>query len=163
VERVRMTPVLFLTMGRAAALAVRKWVVAPVTIGRAKSSSGISRSDVLARGCRLPLLFRAAPRWSRPSGGGCHDRPLVERELPSPNREAAAPHTWSDVRWILFVVAGLGFLYGVGALSVVALEVGGVWGWVIIVVALAVIVALTGRELSAFWLQFHRWRTGRSG
>jgi hypothetical protein len=87
-----MTPVLFLTMGRAAALAVRKWVVAPVTIGRAKSSSGISRSDVLARGCRLPLLFRAAPRWSRPSGGGCHDRPLVERDLPSPNREAAAPH-----------------------------------------------------------------------
>jgi hypothetical protein len=155
VERVRMTPVLFLTMGRAAALAVRKWVVAPVTIGRAKSSSGIKERRPRARLPRAPPVPSCSalvtPFWSG------LPREAARRELPSPNREAAAPHTWSDVRWILFVVAGL------GALSVVALEVGGVWGWVIIVVALAVIVALTGRELSAFWLQFRRWRTGRSG
>lgn len=68
--------------------------------------------------------------------------------------------TWSDVRWTLFVVAGLAFLYGVLVLSFTALKVGGVWGWVIIVAALTVIVALVGRELWAFWLRFRRWRTG---
>ena len=60
--------------------------------------------------------------------------------------------TWSDVRWTLFVVAGIAFLYGVLALSVAALKVGGVWGWVIVIAALAVIVALIGRELWASWL-----------
>ena len=64
--------------------------------------------------------------------------------------------TWSDVRWILFVVAGIAFLYGVLALSVAALKVGGVWGWVIVIAALAVIVALIGRELWAFWLRLRR-------
>lgn len=61
--------------------------------------------------------------------------------------------TWSDVRWTLFVVAGIAFLYGVLALSVAALKVGGVWGWVIVIAALAVIVALIGRELWASWLR----------
>jgi hypothetical protein len=69
--------------------------------------------------------------------------------------------TWSDVRWTLFIVAGLAFLYGVLALSFTALVVGGVWGWVIILAALTVIVALVGRELWAFWLRFRRWRDGR--
>jgi hypothetical protein len=64
--------------------------------------------------------------------------------------------TWSDVRWILFVVAGLGFLYGVLALSVAALKVGGVWGWVIVIAALAAIAALIGRELWAFWLRLRQ-------
>jgi hypothetical protein len=64
--------------------------------------------------------------------------------------------TWSDVRWILFVVAGIAFLYGVLALSVAALKVGGVWGWAIVIAALAVIVALIGRELWAFWLRLGR-------
>jgi hypothetical protein len=72
--------------------------------------------------------------------------------------------TWSDVRWTLFIVAGLAFLYGVLVLSFTALKVGGVWGWVIIVAALTVIVALVGRELWAFWLRFRglldRWRSG---
>jgi hypothetical protein len=68
--------------------------------------------------------------------------------------------TWSDVRWTLFIVAGIAFLYGVGALAGVALKLGGVWGWVIIVAALTVIVALVGRELWAFWLRFRRWRAG---
>jgi hypothetical protein len=64
--------------------------------------------------------------------------------------------TWSDVRWTLFIVAGLAFLYGVLTLSVAALKVGGVWGWVIVIAALAVIVALIGRELWAFWLRLRR-------
>jgi len=40
------------------------------------------------------------------------------------------------------------------ALSVAALKVGGVW--VIVIAALAVIVALIGRELWAFWLRLRR-------
>jgi hypothetical protein len=68
--------------------------------------------------------------------------------------------TWSDVRWTLFIVAGLAFLYGVLVLSFTAMAVGGVWGWVIIVAALTVIVALIGRELWAAWLLFRRWWTG---
>lgn len=70
--------------------------------------------------------------------------------------------TWSDVRWTLFVVAGIAFLYGVGALAFTAMAVGGIWGWIIIVAALTVIVALIGRELWAFWLRFRRWWDGRA-
>jgi hypothetical protein len=92
---------------------------------------------------------------SRPSGGGCHDRPLVE-SYHRPTVRLPPLITWSDVRWILFVVAGIAFLYGVLALSVAALKVGGVWGWAIVIAGLAVIVALIGRELWAFWLRLGR-------
>jgi hypothetical protein len=63
---------------------------------------------------------------------------------------------WSDLRWTLFIVAGIAFLYGVAALSFTAMNIGGAWGWVIVFVALAVIVALIARELWAFWLRFRR-------
>jgi hypothetical protein len=64
--------------------------------------------------------------------------------------------TWSDARWTLFVVAGIAFLYGVLVLSVEALKIGGVWGWIIITAALAVVLALIGRELRRLWLRFRR-------
>ena len=57
-----MTPVLFLTMGRAAALAVRKWVVAPVTIGRASlraASQGATSSRAAAACPSCSELLRA--------------------------------------------------------------------------------------------------------
>jgi hypothetical protein len=74
--------------------------------------------------------------------------------------------TWSDVRWTLFVVAGIAFLYGVLVLSTWGLEnrrrIGGVCGWVVIA-ALALVVALIGRELRAFCVRLPRWPTDADG
>jgi hypothetical protein len=57
---------------------------------------------------------------------------------------------------MLFVVAGIAFLYGVLALSVSAVKIGGVWGWIILIASLALVLGLIGRELWALWLRFRR-------
>jgi hypothetical protein len=39
--------------------------------------------------------------------------------------------TWSDVRWILFLVAGLGFLYAVGGVIVLSATLPDPWGAIV--------------------------------
>jgi hypothetical protein len=64
--------------------------------------------------------------------------------------------TWSDVRWILFVVAGLGFLYAIGAVILLATDLPSPWTAFVLFGALAVVVALIALELRRFWMRFRR-------
>jgi hypothetical protein len=65
--------------------------------------------------------------------------------------------TWSDVRWVLFVVAGLGFLAGLLNLVLWAgTTLSFVWAGVVLLATAAIIVALIGRELWAFWMRYRR-------
>jgi hypothetical protein len=64
--------------------------------------------------------------------------------------------TWSDGRWILFVVAGLGFLYAIGAVILLATALPSPWTAFVLFGALAVVVALIALELRRFWMRFRR-------
>jgi hypothetical protein len=60
--------------------------------------------------------------------------------------------TWSDVRWILFVVAGLGFLYAVGVVIVLSATLPDPWGMIVF----AAVLTLIALELRRFWERFRR-------
>jgi hypothetical protein len=64
--------------------------------------------------------------------------------------------TWSDVRWILFVVAGLGFLYAVGVVIVLSATLPDPWGMIVFAVALAAVLTLIALELRRLWARFRR-------
>jgi hypothetical protein len=64
--------------------------------------------------------------------------------------------TWSDVRWILFVAAGLAFLYGLAAIIIESVRIGGVWGKIIFAAVLIIVLALIALELRRFWVRFRR-------
>ena len=87
-ESVRITPDPCMSMCRAAALAVRRWIVVPIMIGRLKSSSEISRSDVPER--RAAKLSRVPARAQA-------DVPRRVRKLDrAANR--ANQHAWPNLR-----------------------------------------------------------------
>jgi hypothetical protein len=71
--------------------------------------------------------------------------------------------TWSDVRWALFIVAGLMFLYAVALVIGLSATLPAPWGAVLLGVAFVGILLLIARELRAFWLRFRLWREGRRG
>jgi hypothetical protein len=64
--------------------------------------------------------------------------------------------TWSDVRWILYVAAGVAFLYGVLWIVWLSWTLPGPLGGVVWGVAATVLVALIALELRRFWLRFRR-------
>jgi hypothetical protein len=64
--------------------------------------------------------------------------------------------TWSDVRSILFVVAGLGFLYGVIAVIFLSATLPDPSGAVVFAVAFSAVLALIALELRRFWVRFRR-------
>jgi hypothetical protein len=61
---------------------------------------------------------------------------------------------WSDVRWILFVVAGIGFVYAV--IAVIGLSGRIPWGKVVFGVAFAAVLALIAPELRCFSARLRR-------
>jgi hypothetical protein len=94
---VRITPDPCMSMCRAAALAVRRWIVVPIMIGRLKSSSEISRSDVPER--RAAKLSRVPARAQA-------DVPRRVRKLDrAANR--ANQHAWPNLRTLRGRGAGL--------------------------------------------------------
>jgi hypothetical protein len=64
--------------------------------------------------------------------------------------------TWRDVRWILFVVAGIGFLYAVIAVIGLSATLGDPWGKVVFGVAFAAVLALIALELRRFSARLRR-------
>jgi hypothetical protein len=64
--------------------------------------------------------------------------------------------TWSDVRWTLFIVAGIAFLYGLGAIIIESVRIGGVSGTIIFAATFIIELALIALELRRFWLRYRR-------
>jgi hypothetical protein len=59
--------------------------------------------------------------------------------------------TWSDVSWILFIVAGVGFLYAVVGVIALSATLPDPWDKIVFGVALAAVLALIALELRRFW------------
>jgi hypothetical protein len=64
--------------------------------------------------------------------------------------------TWSDVRWTLFVIAGLAFLYAVMWVVFLSATLPGPWNGILWAVASILILLLIGLELRRFWARYRR-------
>jgi hypothetical protein len=64
--------------------------------------------------------------------------------------------TWADVRWTLFIVAGLAFLYLVALVAGWSATLPAPWGGIVWGIAATIIVLLIALELRRFWLDYRQ-------